>query len=95
MNNVAWLAATAPDAPEEMRQSARAYAQRAVELTAFGNAPALDTLAAAQAACGDFPAAAETSRQALALAERAGDEKLSEGIRKRMESYGKGNRLVP
>ena len=95
LNNVAWLAATAPDAPEEMRQSARAYAQRAVELTAFGNAPALDTLAAAQAACGDFSAAAETSRQALALAERAGDEKRSDKLRNRIGDYEQGIRPLP
>ena len=95
LNNVAWLAATDPDAPEEMRRTARAYAQRAVELTAFGNAPALDTLAAAQAACGDFPAAAETARQALTLAERAGDEKRSDKLRNRIGDYEQGIRPLP
>lgn len=88
LNNVAWLAATDPAAPAAARPAARAYAQRAVELTGGLQAAALDTLAVAQAACGDFAAAADAARRALAQAERAGDAELSGIIKARMENIG-------
>ena len=65
MNNLAWLLAVAPD--PALRDGPRAVdlARRAV---ARGRTGAwLDTLAAAQAACGDFELAIRTEREALEL----------------------------
>ncbi len=95
LNNIAWLVATDPDAPEDMRLGARDFARRAVELTAGGQAATLDTLAAAQAACGDSAAAAETARRALDRAEQGGDEKLAGHIRERVAKYENGRSSVP
>jgi tetratricopeptide (TPR) repeat protein len=66
-NNFAWLLATSPD--ESLRDSIRALrlARRAIELSPAPNAYYLGTLAAAQAANGDFGAALESLRAAREL----------------------------
>lgn len=66
-NNFAWLLATTSD--ESLRDPARALrlARRAVELSSEANAYYLGTLAAAQAANGEFKAALATLRAARGL----------------------------
>ena len=95
LNNIAWLAATDPGTPQEIRPEARALAQRVVELTASGNAAALDTLAAAQAACGDFSTATDTARRALILAEQLDDITLPGKIRERLAGYEAEGHITP
>lgn len=66
LNNVAWLLATAewsPASPQEVL----AIAKRAHDLAQAPHPVVLDTLAAAQANCGDYDAASQTAQQALAL----------------------------
>jgi tetratricopeptide (TPR) repeat protein len=67
-NDLAWLLATT--ANDSVRDADRAgeLAARACELTRDRNADYLDTLAAALAARGDFPAAVARAEAALALA---------------------------
>jgi hypothetical protein len=80
-------AATARRPPADAVTRALAWAQRAVELTRGENAVMLDTLAAAHAAAGDFPAALDVARAALSKAERTGQADLVGGIRARMRGY--------
>ena len=58
---LAWLLASARDAALRDPDQAMRIAERAVNLTARGDANALDVLAAAQAAAGRFDAAVETA----------------------------------
>jgi len=89
VNALAWLLATSPDAG--VRNPARALdlARSAVAMTAGNDASALDTMAAAQAAAGDFPAADSSARRALAIASRSGShaEALVAGIQERLRLY--------
>ena len=64
----AWLLATHPSAGVRRPEAARALASRIVEATGRSDAAALDALAAAQAACGEFDAASRVAGEALALA---------------------------
>ncbi len=87
LNNLAWLAATDEKTPAEIRPRAVVFAERAGELTKGKNALALDTLAAAQAATGNFAEAEKTGERALALALRADDAALAEEIQGRLALY--------
>lgn len=66
--NLAWLLATCPDNSYCDGNLALKHAQRALELTGQQDDISLDTLAAAQAAMGDFTAAVATIKQAIELA---------------------------
>ncbi|REJ96369.1 MAG: tetratricopeptide repeat protein [Planctomycetota bacterium] len=90
MNDLAWLLATCSQ--EDLRDPGRAVelAQRACELTDSSNGDYLDTLAAAQAAAGDFDAAVETAEQAL---ERAPEESKP-SIASRLELFRSGEAFV-
>ncbi len=90
LNNLAGLLATVSD--KSLRNPARALslAQKAVALTA-GKIPAiLDTLAAAQAATGDFKAAADTAVKALTLARTTGDTALIPLLEKSRAAFEAG-----
>ena len=50
----------------------------------------LDTMAAAQAAAGDFGAAAETERHAIALASGSAADSLAAPMRERLKLYQRG-----
>lgn len=88
LNNLAWLAATDGKTPAEIRPRAVVFAERAVELTKGESAPALDTLAAAQASAGNFEGALEAGERALALA--ASDAAQAEKIKGRLQLYREG-----
>jgi tetratricopeptide (TPR) repeat protein len=70
-NNLTWLLATCPDPTQ---RDPRAALQQARALLARGtpDAATLDTVAAAQAAAGDFSAAVGNAQQAIALYQRDG-----------------------
>ncbi len=87
MNNLAWALASDPAATPEEAQEALSLARRAIEAAGAPDASLLNTLERAQAACGDFAGAAETAREAWALADRAGDAERRDKIRWRMGIY--------
>ncbi len=88
--NLAWLQATCPDRRFVNPEQALANAQLSIELLGEADDVGLDTLAAAQAAAGDFAAAAETMRRAISLV-----EPHDEGAyRERLATYESGQRFV-
>ncbi len=89
LNNMAWILAT--NAEEKFRDGAEAVrlAQRANQLSPH-DANGLDTLAAAYAEAGRFQDALAAAREALQLATAAGNRRLAESLRKRIELYGEG-----
>ena len=90
LNNVAWLAATDPEAPPGTVAGAVGFARRAVDLTGGDDPVAQNTLAAALAAAGDFGAAAVVAEKARALADAQGDSALAERIAGRLLLYRNG-----
>ncbi len=62
-------------------------ALRACELTEYGRADFLDTLAAAYAAAGNFPEAVKTAEKALELAESLKHKGLTEQIQNHLLLY--------
>ena len=70
LNNLAWVLATSPKA--ELRNGAEAVrlAERACELTHYGEPLFIGTLAAAYAEAGRFPEAVTTAEKAEQLATR-------------------------
>jgi len=91
---LAWALATAPGLSPTQRQEALALARDVNETTAAGSPAALDTLAAALAATGDFPAAIRTVKQAISLAEQAGDHAAAQRCRRRLVLYESGRPYV-
>ena len=87
LGRLGWLLATSPE--DGVRQGARAVdvSERAVRLTARGDAAALDTLAAAYAEAGRFDEAVGAAREALALAERRGWRDMTAAIEARLSGY--------
>ena len=90
LNNLAWLLATQPDARLRNGPEAVCLASHAVQLTRTNNPGTLDTLAAAYAEAGHYPAAAEAAQKAMNLAEAAGQKELAAVIRVRWQSYQAG-----
>ena len=90
MNHLAWIYSTHAD--DDLRNPAEALrlAQRAAELTGFNNAYVLDTLAAAQAAGGQFDRAVATCVAAMSIAKNAGESDLADQIDQRMQLYQMG-----
>ncbi len=86
LNNLAWVLATSPDA--EVRDGRRAVelATKACELTDYGKAHILSTLAAAFAESGDFGTAIEWSQKAVDMDESEQIEQLT----KELASYQGG-----
>jgi tetratricopeptide (TPR) repeat protein len=80
---IAWLLATHPSAAVRRPEAARTLAARIVEATGRRDAAALDALAAAYAAGGEFDAAEKAAGEALALA--AGEQAAE--IRQRLALY--------
>jgi tetratricopeptide (TPR) repeat protein len=81
--NAAWMMATCPDERFRNAELAVRAAQRAMELMETPDYQCLDTLAAAQAAGGQFEQAQQTLQQALAVAPQA----ASADLQVRLASY--------
>jgi len=85
LNNLAWLRATSADQPDPA--ATVQLAERLIELTGRREPHALDTLAAAYAAAGQFAAAVHTGEEALAL---AGDPVFKDQVATRLRAYREG-----
>ena len=90
MNSLAWLLATHKEDKFRNPEEAIRLAERACELTNYGNAGLVDTLAAAYAAAGRFPDAVKTTERAIDLAESANQQQLADEIKKHLELYKTG-----
>ena len=89
-NGAAWFLATTPSAAARDPGRAVRLATFACERSGWKSADRLDTLAAAQAAAGDFPRAVETQRRAVALAadDKRMDDEVRARLRERLGLYG-------
>jgi tetratricopeptide (TPR) repeat protein len=87
LSGIAWVLATHPDPTERKVDEAIRLAERAAELTGHKDVPALDSLAAAHAAAGEFDQAVTIAERALALATANQAEELAAEIRERLELY--------
>jgi tetratricopeptide (TPR) repeat protein len=87
LNNLAWLLATCPDAHLRNGVQAVQYAGRACELTHYGVAPLVGTLAAAYAEAGRYDDAIVAAQKACALAAAAGERELLEKNQKLLTLY--------
>ena len=86
LNNAAWLLATTDDPPAPPEEALR-LARRSAELAPAPHPGILDTLAAAQAAAGDFEQARQTAQQAVDLARQGGAEDLALKLEARLAAY--------
>ena len=83
MNNMSWIYSTKLDDPDKARE----LALQACKLGNYQQAPALDTLAIAYAASGDFALAVETVQKAITLAGSSVDEDIIQEMTKRLHLY--------
>ena len=90
LNNLAWNLATSSD--DGLRNGAEAVrlAERACELTHYGEPLFIDTLAAAYAEAGRFPEAVTTAEKAEQLATTAGLTAVAAKNRQLLELYRAG-----
>lgn len=90
LNDLAWLLATCPD--EDVRDAPRSVelASTACQLTGNSNGDYLDTLAAAQAAAGDFESAVASAEKALQLAPEASKPSIAA----RLELFRSGQPFI-
>ena len=86
LNSAAWILATDPNPELRDPKAALEFAKKACDLTGGKNAPALDTLAVAYAANGDFDSALRWQAQAI---ERGANESADEraGFLQRYKLY--------
>jgi tetratricopeptide (TPR) repeat protein len=90
LNNLAWVLATSSDAGLRNGAEAVRLAERACELTHYGEPSFIGTLAAAYAEAGRFPEAVTAAEKAAQLATDAGSKKPAEENRQRLELYRAG-----
>jgi Flp pilus assembly protein TadD len=90
LNNLAWVLAASSD--DKLRDGAEAVrlAERACELTHYGQPLFLGTLAAAYAESGRFPEAVTTAKKAEQLATAAGLPAVAAKNRQLLELYRAG-----
>ena len=84
-NNLAWLLATSPRA--DVRDGRRAVTLVQPLAVTYPNSGYLDTLAAAQAEAGDYPAAARTERAAIALDKASGATESLQAFEQRLTLF--------
>ncbi len=84
---LAWTLATADDAGIRNGPEARALAEETCRMTACEEPGLLQTLAAAQAAAGDFDAAAESASRAARVARERAQAELAERIDAQRREY--------
>jgi len=87
LNNIARILATHPDQKIRDPHEAVKAAERAAELTKYGDAMVLETLATAYAAAGRFNDAVTAAQTALGLASAAKNEELSGRLRRQLGLY--------
>jgi protein O-mannosyl-transferase len=87
LNNLAWLLTTCPDTRVRNGAEAVRYAERACELTQYGEPTIVGTLAAAYAEAGRFDEAVATAQKACALATASGQQELLKRNQELMELY--------
>ncbi len=87
MRGAAWIMATSNEPGLRDAATALMLAERANELSGGANPAALDVLAAAAAAGGDFDRAVRTAELAIAAAVEAGQGTLASQIRERLDAY--------
>jgi tetratricopeptide (TPR) repeat protein len=90
LNLTARILAAHSDAQIRRPQQAVQLAQRAATLTGRREPVILDVLATAYAAAGQFELAVAAAHEALALAEKAGNDDLVERIKARLELFVNG-----
>lgn len=86
LNAVAWLLATDPAPPTDPALALH-YARQAVERVPGRHSALLDTLAAAQAANGQYAEALQTAQEAIALAGQRGDTQAVVRLTSRLVAY--------
>jgi Tfp pilus assembly protein PilF len=87
LDNLAWLLAAAPDPKLRDGVQALALAQQAAQLAGSENPLVLQTLAAAEAATGNYPEAAATAQRALDLAVKLNNGPLAGRLRGELKLY--------
>lgn len=87
LNNLAWLLSTLPD--ESLRDGKKAVElmTKAMELSPRPSVQTYRTLAAAQAAAGDFNSAIKTATQGLSLAREQGDAGMLNALQSELAAY--------
>jgi hypothetical protein len=86
----AWAFATSPDPRILDPEAAMHYAQIVVQMTKQQDPRALDTLAAALAASGQYGQAVQAAQAAINLANSQGNKPLAEAIARRLQFYQQG-----
>jgi tetratricopeptide (TPR) repeat protein len=94
LNDDAWRLATSPEASRRAPEQALVLANLADQLTEHQIPELLDTLAAAQAANGDFEQAAQTLEHALTLADGGSAARYMPDFRARLALYRSGKPYV-
>jgi tetratricopeptide (TPR) repeat protein len=87
LNNLAWILATNNDPKYREGIEAVKLAERACELTRYGNAVVLDTLSAAYAEAGRFEDAVRTEQKAIDLAHTSGQKELADNLQKNLKLF--------
>ena len=83
LNNISWICSTKLNDPDKARE----LALQACKLGNYEQPAALDTLAIAYAASGDFELAVETVQKAITLAGNGVDEHIIQAMTKRLHLY--------
>ena len=91
INELAWLLATSSEPALQKPKEALELAAKAANITKGAEPRVLDTLAAAQAAGGDFESAIKTIDRAIALAQQRKDTALTADLQTRRKAYASGN----
>jgi len=93
INGLAWILAVHPDPNMCDANEAVVLAERAAELTNYGDAGILSTLSAAYAAKGRFSEAITMAQKALDIAVAGQDNRSADLVRRQLEMYKQGKSL--
>lgn len=93
LNNLAWIQAACNDEKIRNAKEAVEFAKKACVLTDYRSAGALDTLAVAYAAAGNFRLAATTAEKAMALAIQDDNMEFAQRIQNRLRLYQSGKKF--
>ena len=90
LDTLAWLLATRAEPSDGNTTDAVRYARRACELSKYAMPQAIETLAAALAAHGDFPSAITRAQTAITLYLEQGRQASADEARRRLQLYRAG-----